>query len=168
MKKNPRRAKTSPKVSVNNRLRIATSGLFALLLVFGVAPILGDGIQASLLTRGAAIEQEPGSQKEAVLAIGDFVERCERLGQEECAVAGREILQNIGAASFEDLLNDLDELRAAYADGLAHAACRFDLRAYMLRAANLQKDLDEYSHAYGIPFSALPVDELAAELEKCS
>jgi len=155
------------KSNSSNGLKMLSVGLVALVLVFGVAPLVGEEIQASILTKNSDVAF-PVDSKDAATQLGDFVDRCERLGLEECSKVGRAALANVGTSTFEEILETHERLTQSYGKDLAQAACRFDLRAILFRARGLQVELDEYQKNYSKRFPNLPIAQLEAALESCS
>lgn len=150
--------------------RVPVTGVLALMLVFGVAPVVGDEFQTSLITAGdtaQTVRAHPQEAKKVLLdVLGTFVRDCERFKMTECHEHGRALIADVAnTGDLEKVLPRIDAFESAYEVELARNACEFDLGGVASRLQFAKKEaqafVDRYSQSLSQETLAVSVAQLS-------
>ncbi|MBI5413197.1 hypothetical protein HZA42_02495 [Candidatus Peregrinibacteria bacterium] len=143
----------------------------AVLMVFGLAPSVGDEFQASLLTNPGtetAIKANPEQARKIMLnSLAEFINDCERFKMTECASAGRGLVKDVinSGDRLLELLPAIEDYESRYEHEVAVNACKFDLNGLVLKGKELKKSVAGFTERYG---EALGVASLTENANKLS
>lgn len=143
----------------------------AVLLVFGLAPVVGDEFQASLLTNSGTeqeIRANPEQARKIMLnSLAEFINDCERFKMTECVFSGRALIKNVinSGDRLLELLPAIEDYESSYEREIAVNACKFDLNGLVLKEKKLKKSVADFVERYG---EALGVSSLIENVNKLS
>lgn len=152
--------------------RITITALLAFTLVFSMAPIVGDGFQASLLTADTTedfINNHPEEAKKSILlALNDFVLDCEKYKMTQCVEIGHTLTRDVVNAgkNLNKVLPALMDFEERFEGELAKNACRFDLRKAVSQVQSAQKALKDFTEKYGESYASPELLDNEKKLEE--
>lgn len=137
--------------------RVPLSVMFSLMLVFGIAPVVGEQFQASLLnvdeiTDVATVDPEQ-ARKTVLAELQDFTKDCEKFGLEDCEKDGAALMALLGDPSYEadimDLLKKTGDFEEKYSQNLALSACVYGLGNAVIEAKTSQRTINSFVERFG-------------------
>lgn len=137
------------------RWRTPLTAVLAIMLVFGMAPIVGDQFQASVLTTPEQTQfqtTDPASLKKALLGVlKNFVNDCDRFRIKTCVDQGNKLINNITLAQPADarkFVPTAEDFALNFEEEIALNVCKYDLGNAMLQSKSTQKVLDNFLEKY--------------------
>lgn len=157
----------------DKKWRWPVTAVLALVLVFGVAPSVGEefNFQASVLTADevANLEQADNEQvKKALLDhVKSFVNECGEFKMSECAASGNDLISAlVGSDDSKSLIGDIENFENRFANTLAVNACKYKLRNAVSQLNLAAKLVDAFAENYGSDFDSDELDGNVANLAK--
>lgn len=136
--------------------RVPLTGLVALLLVFGIAPLVGEEFQASLLTSNeqeiVASAKPETVQKIMLSALNDFIKDCEAFRIVECVDDGKALTSAIIASPKESVskfVGVVEEFALTYETKLALSVCKFDVGDLFVETRKSRESFQDFAEEYG-------------------
>lgn len=132
----------------------------ALLLVFGLAPLVGEQFQTSVLTSGETrefIKKDPiKAQKTLLNVMNDFVKDCDRFNMADCVVNGKAIIHDIVNAgdNIEVVFTSVQRFSDRYEEAVVLNACKYDLGEITVNAKAVNYSLGAFLNKYGDSFDS--------------
>lgn len=150
--------------------RIPFTAVLVIILVFGVAPVVGEEFQSSLLTAGeinSLADVEPAQAKKVLLnELNSFVDDCARFNMSECKEEGDKLIAEFVNPRFEadarQMVKFVTDFEGKYSKDIAYNACKFDLGNAVLRAKNLQGPIMDFMRKYGAELNSDDFSEASA------
>ncbi|MEK9132586.1 MAG: hypothetical protein AAB606_02680 [Patescibacteria group bacterium] len=157
------------------RFKFPIVGMLAIALIFGMAPLVGDEFQASLLTAdqmNSISAENPQHVKKVLLdSLNSFVKDCSKYKIESCVKEGGELIHKV-AVSGKDVVGYVplaESFASNYEQNLAIAFCKYDLGNSLITMKSVKEKFDELVTKYGdvFPESMLisPATNLAASMD---
>ena len=150
--------------------RVPLAAFFALTFVFGVAPVVGDEFQTSLITADVSpqlIQSNPALAKKTLLdATNEFVKDCERFKMQECAEHGHALLNDIANSGDKvgQTLPAVEKFQDQYDAEVALRACKYGLGEIATDLTATQKLLNTFAVRYGPSMQESEVETKAKAL----
>lgn len=149
--------------------RLPLTLLFALILVFGVVPGVGDQFQTSVLTEGGsamAPQYAEQARKDLLGSLDSFVKDCARLGVYSCLSQGKNLLNDVAENKRDlmSLVSDAGKFEDSFMPQVARAACEFDLGNSLVSLTPLQQTIDSFFEHYGQAFAGANVGDQVRSL----
>lgn len=135
--------------------RMPLTGLLALILVFGTAPIVGDEFQASLLIADdtpALVEQNPQQARKVLLnALNSFIKDCEKFRMTQCVEHGNALIKDVvnSGDQLKKVLPAVEDFEQSFESELALNACKYDLRSVLVKTKSTKKELQKFLDRFG-------------------
>ena len=151
--------------------RLPLTLLFALTLVFGVVPGVGNQLETSILTSGVGTDmttQYAEQAKKALLdSLNSFVKDCARLGVQPCVSQGKNLLNDVAENKRDavSLVSDAGKFEDFFMPQVARAACEFDLGNTLAPLAPFHQTIDSFSEHYGQAFPGANVGDQVRSLD---
>lgn len=136
--------------------RAPVAAFLGLLLVFGMAPVVGENFQTSLLTSpevATVLQNHPEEARKALLgSLAEFLRDCERFQLDACVSRGKSLTASLVGASPEELgrvLTELEDFESAFEEMIATMACKYDLRKLVFQGRSSAREIQEFFDRYG-------------------
>lgn len=156
--------------------------LMALVLVFGIAPVVGEvghEFEASLLTAEEQARVETADpvqfQKTLLSALKSFVDDCDRFKMKGCVEQGNRLISAVASAGVNasKYVAAAEEFASDYEEKVALNACKYDLGKAFVQAKATQRVFNDFVDKYGDVLdvslyspSAESLDSVNSALEK--
>lgn len=140
------------------RWRFPLTAILALMLVFGVAPVVGEEFQASLLTvneiSNVANTNPYEARKLLLNELKSFTDDCQKFKMDECKTQGQSLISEFARPVSErddlrQLIQNVSVFEEKFAGEVALNACQFDLGNAVIKAMPLQRDIEDFVRKYG-------------------
>lgn len=143
--------------------RLPMTVIVVLLLVFGVAPRVGDNFQTSVLSSeknvasnafqssADAFQSSADLRKTLMNGVKTMVSECDRFAMTQCKEDGSALLEKLSQAdrSPEQLHEAVTGFIAQFQSHLAWNSCKFDLGEVVVTSRSLAKKADQFVERYG-------------------
>lgn len=143
------------------------TGVLALVLVFGAAPIVGDEFQVSVLRDPEtfqAIEQRPEEAKKIFLdVVNTLTKKCEEFKIQECPEFGRELLSRLAKSSAAELKSqymNVLEFENKFGEAVAAGVCRYEVPKMSAQLLAVENQLEAYGQQFTGEFESPKFERL--------
>lgn len=148
------------------------TAMFALVIVFGVTPGVGEQFQTALLTADqteklAQVDAEEG-RKIIINSLKDFMDDCSRFKIPNCAEEGSALMNEVINPENDVLTNVylVENFVAKYEETVARASCRYDLRAAYLRTQEASEAAEVFLERYGDVVDSADLEKYLQDLNE--
>ncbi|MBI4994762.1 hypothetical protein HZC21_03920 [Candidatus Peregrinibacteria bacterium] len=156
----------------SKKWRWPITAVLALMLVFGIAPSVGDDFQfqTSVLTadeKQVLLNAEPEVFKKSLLnVLKTFVDDCGRFRLADCVSAGQVLMNDVVNArgDLAKYLDKAEDFFSRFETDVALNACKFDLGKIVAEGAQTKNNLNDFLGKYGDVLENVELQDFSAAI----